>query len=333
MKRLVACTAGFLLLTGLVAGCGSKPGTDQASGGNKAPAYPTKPITALVGYEAGATTDVIARAVFKEVEKELGQPIMVVNKPGAASVQAMIELKSAQPDGYTLGVSASINSLKVQGKLPFDHHDLDMIAVPAQGVSVVAVPANSPFKSAKDLVEYAKANPGKVTLSTTAKGAVNWIQAKLFEKAAGVQFQFIENPGGNNLIAQQLAGGHVHAGFALIPGLKGQFDAGNIRFIGIMADQRVPGYENVPTLKELGYNALHTATIHVVAPKGLPKHVLDKLTSAFQKAAATEEFKQWVKDKAFIATPHLVGAEAVKFLDEDLQIQLPLLESIGALKK
>ena len=145
-----------------------------------ASAYPDKPIKVIIGYEAGSATDLIGRTFLQLMEKELGQPFMIINKPGAASALAMRELLDAKSDGYTLGMSCSVNVLKILGHLPKTHHDFDIIGIPLLTGSVLAVPSNSPFKSTKELVEQAKANPGKLRMSTTSKGAVFWIHCQVF---------------------------------------------------------------------------------------------------------------------------------------------------------
>jgi len=296
-------------------------------------AFPEKPIKAIIGYEAGSSSDISARAIFQIMEKDMGQAVMVVNKPGAASSMAMREVFSSKPDGYTIGVTCSVNVFKLLGLMPADHHDFDLLAVPSVSVAAVAVPAKSPFKTVKELVEYAKAHPGELKCSTTSKRAIHWMQAKDFERAARIKFNVIANPGGASYVASQVGGGHADLGVAGITALKSQRDAGNLRFLAVMAEERVVNFDDIPTLKENGYHAAYVAWQAYVAPKGLPQEVHRVLTTAFAKAAASQEYKNWCLQRGRIPTPRYVGEEAVKFLDQDREVQKPILEEIGAIKK
>ena len=119
---------------------------------------------------------------------------------------------------------------------------------------MLAVPVKSPIQSAKELVDYAKANPGKLRMSTTAKGAAHWIQVAMFERATGAKFAVIENPGGGSYIALQLAGGHADVGILSFSALFSQYEAGNVRILATTGPGRMRGYEKIQTLKEQGYN-------------------------------------------------------------------------------
>lgn len=301
--------------------------------GSESSAYPDKPIKAIIGQEAGSATDLGARAIFQIMEKDLGQPFMVINKPGAGSALGMREVYDAKPDGYTIGASGTLNVLKLQGLLPANHNDFDIISIPSVSVSAVAVPQKSPFKTVKELVEYAKMNPEKLRLSSVSKGGVFHVQAKYFEHVAGVRFKIIANPGGAHFVATQVAGGHADLGVAGIVALKSQKAAGNLRFLGVMSGERVHGMEDIPTLKESGYNVVFLTFVVYAAPKGIPRDAAQKLTAAFAKAAATPEYKQWCIQQGRIPTPQYTGEVALKILDQDLEMQFPILEELGVIKK
>lgn len=296
-------------------------------------AYPDKPIKVIICYEAGSATDLIGRTFFQNMEKELGQPFMIVNKPGAASALGLRELLEAKPDGYTLGMSCSVNVLKILGHLPYTHRDFDVIGIPLLTGSILAVPSKSPFQSTKALVEHAKANPGKVRMSTTSKGAVFWIHARYFERLTGAKFNMIINPGGASFIATQLGGGHADVGFAAYKPLQSQIEAGNIRILGVTTEKRVQGFPNWPTLKEQGYDMVVTGWAGIVAPKGLPSDVYRKLVSIHAKVAGSKGWQDYCTATGTMAYPEYAGEEAVKFLDQDAEIQRPILEEIGAVQK
>jgi len=294
-------------------------------------AYPVKPIKVIIGYEAGSATDISARALLPLVEKDLGQPMMIVNKPGAASALALREVYDAKPDGYTIGISCSVNVLKIQGRLPYTHRDFDVLTVPYLTWCCVGVPSKAPFKSAKELVEYAKANPGKLRMSTTTKGALYWTQVKYFEQITGTTFKIITNPGGGSFIATQIGGNHADVGLASYKVFESQIEAGNCRILGITTAQRVQGFPKLPTLKEQGIDMVIEAWGAYVAPKGLPPDIYQKLLSAFGKAASSQEWRAWCTNKATMAAPEYIGEEAVKFLDRDAEKMRPIL--LEAMKK
>jgi tripartite-type tricarboxylate transporter receptor subunit TctC len=293
--------------------------------------YPDKPIKVIIGYEAGSATDLIGRTFLQYVEKELGQPFMIVNKPGAASALAMMELLDSKPDGYTLGMSCSVNILKMLGHLPKTHRDFDVIGIPLFTGSILAVPTKSPFQSVKELVEYAKANPGKLRMSTTSKGAVFWIHSRYFERLTGAKFNLIINPGGASFIATQLGGGHADVGFAAYTPIQGQIKAGNIRILGVTTGKRVPGFE-WPTLKEQGYNMEVMGWASLLAPKGLPSDIYKKLLSAHAKVVGLKGWQDFCKATGSVAYPEYTGEGAIKYMDQDAELQRPILEEIGAVQ-
>jgi tripartite-type tricarboxylate transporter receptor subunit TctC len=220
----------------------------------------------------------------------------------------------------------------MQGLLPYTHRDFDVLAVPGLTWSVLAVPAKSPFKTVKELVDYAKANPGKLRFSTTTKGAVYWIQAKIFERSTGTKFNLIVNPGGAGYVATQLGGGHADVGIAAYKPLMSQVDAGNIRVLGTMTNQRVPGFTHLPTLKEQGFDLVLAGWSAHVAPKGHSPEVLKKLLAFHAKVAASKDWADWCATAGTIASPECVGKEAIRFLDKDGELQRPILEELGAAK-
>jgi tripartite-type tricarboxylate transporter receptor subunit TctC len=296
--------------------------------GNEGFAFPDKPIKAIIGYEAGSSSDIAGRTFLGMVEKELGQPIMIINKPGASSALAMREVSSSRPDGYTIGLSCSINVLKMQGLLPQTHRDFDVLGVPSLTWSVLAVPASSPFKTVRDLIEFAKANPGKLRFTTTTKGAVYWIQAKYFERVTGTRYSLIVNPGGSHFVVTQLGGGHADVGFTSYKALQSQIEAGNVRVLAVTTEKRVPGFTNLPTFKEQGYDIVLTSWVAHIAPKGLPAEVYKRLLSAYQNNASSQEWRDWCAQKGSIPSPENLGEGGAKFLDQDGEIQRPVLEAL-----
>jgi len=303
-----------------------------AWGATKDSKFPTKPITVVVGYEAGSSSDQMAREIFKNTEKLLGKPSIIINKPGASSAIMLGELRRARPDGYTIGYSSSVHVLKVQGLFEYDHKDFDTLGILSVSWSALCVPADSKFKKVEDLVAEAKAKPGQLKFSTTSRGAAQWIVAKCFERAIGAKFNVLENPGGAAMVATQLAGGHVDCGFAGYKAVQSQVDGGKVRVLAMTAGQRAQGYPNIPTLKERGVDLEMLTWSVFVAPKGLPRDVKDRLLKYLRDVGTTPEWAKWCASKGSIPTPDYLGDKCVEVMDKEAQLQAPVLLEIKGSK-
>jgi len=294
-------------------------------------AYPRKPITFVIPVEAGSSMDSSGRPLADLMQKELGQPMIIVNKPGAAGTIGLRAVHGAKPDGYTIGLAQTAHYAKLVGLVPFDHNDLTVIGVPVGAVPGIMVPADRPWKSVTELVEYARSRPGQLKVATTARGGYWWLATKAFEKAAGIRLNVLAQPGGGGMVVTQVAGGHADLGVAGLPESRAQLQAGTIRFLSMFGDRRVPGYEQIPALAEAGYRAQVLGVMALVAPKGLPKPVYEALARAFAVAVRSETYDRTVAQMGGVRLG-LVGEEARKFLDEQAGVMRPLLADAGLLK-
>ena len=293
--------------------------------------YPRKPITFIIPNEAGSSMDSSGRPLAELMQKELGQPMLIVNKPGAAGTIALRDVHGAKPDGYTVGLAATAHYAKLVGLVPFDHNDLTVIGVPAGGVPGIMVPADRPWKSVKELIEHARSRPGELKVATTTRGGYWWLATKALEKAAGIKLNILSQPGGGAMVVTQVAGGHVDLGVAGLPESRSQIQAGTIRFLAMFGSRRVPGYEQIPALAEAGYRAEVLGVMALVAPKGLPKPVHEALARAFAVAAKGAAYEKSLAQMGAVRLG-LVGDEAVKFLDEQAGVMRPILSDAGLLK-
>ena len=275
--------------------------------------------------------DSSGRPLADLMQKELGQPMLIVNKPGAAGTIALRDVHGAKPDGYTVGLAATAHYAKLVGLVPFDHNDLTVIGVPAGGVPGIMVPADRPWKSVKELIEHARSRPGELKVATTTRGGYWWLATKALEKAAGIKLNILSQPGGGAMVVTQVAGGHVDLGVAGLPESRSQIQAGTIRFLAMFGSRRVPGYEQIPALAEAGYRAEVLGVMALVAPKGLPKPVHEALARAFAVAAKGAAYEKSLAQMGAVRLG-LVGAEAVKFLDEQAGVMRPILSDAGLLK-
>ena len=276
-------------------------GIASVSPSQAAERYPVKPIQAIVAVEAGADGDVLVRPIFERVSKMLGQPILVVNKPGGGSSIGYRELHGARPDGYTIGWgSATIITNKVQGVSPLDHHDFTQLGGYATYFPIVvsATKTKVQLNTIEDALKYAKANPGKINFSTAGVGQSWWVAAMAMISGTGIQVNTIPQPGAGAMTIAQVAGGHAELGVAALGSAKSMIDAGQIKFLATLGDARAPApYDKYPTLKELGYNVSWESTNFVMGPPKLPKEVVAVLVPAIEKAVKDPEFIKFVNER------------------------------------
>jgi tripartite-type tricarboxylate transporter receptor subunit TctC len=301
---------GVIALTFLAAGTISA----QAQG------FPTKPISLYVGFAAGATTDIVGRSLASGVEKILGVPVVVEQKAGASSTLCAGLVASKKPDGYTLGIVSSDAIMRLPDliKVAFDPtKDFSYIGQYASYSGALVVMADSPWKTAEELIAYAKAHPGMIYGSN----GINNHQAMSIEilaKCKGLTFKAIPYTGGSEAITAML-GKHVEflcgAGSHLPYVQQGKFRM----LIVTQTEKRDPDYPDVPTLKELGCSDVPPNTQIVIAPKGLPDAVADKLSDAFKKVSDGPEFQRVLKQ---IRSPYLFKDR--KTLEKDMLAEFEL---------
>ncbi len=263
--------------------------------------YPAKPIECIVGVEAGADGDVITRPVMQKVSQILGQPVMIVNKPGAGSSISYRELHRAKPDGYTIGWgSATIITNKLQGVSPIDYHDFTMLGTFATFFPIVVASTKTqrPFKTIQEAISYAKANPGALTMSTAGIGQSWWVAAMSFLKGTGLEMNTIPQAGAGAMVVAQVAGGHADIGVTALGAAKSMIEGGQVRFLATLGEQRAPApYDQIPTVKELGYDVSWESTNFAMGPPKMPKDVVDILVKAIDKAVHEPEYIKYCTDR------------------------------------
>ena len=257
--------------------------------------FPAKAIELWVGYGAGGSTDIPARALADAASKILGQPVVIINKPGGGSSVMLGELKTRKPDGYTIGVLSSGGVLSAHlRKVPYHPvNDFDPILQYSVYQYGLVVKADAPWKTLKDLIAYAQANPNKVKYSTAGAGTPQHLVTIQLGEAAKVKWTHIPFGSGNEAVTA-LLGGHVDF-CPQTTEWKAQVDAGRLRLLAILMDKRMDSYPDVPTLVELGYNIVAPSVIGIVGPKGLPKERVKILHDAFYKGLQDSGFKNSLK--------------------------------------
>ncbi len=260
--------------------------------------YPEKPITAMVGYSAGGGTDTYARGLASFMHEYIGQPMVVVNKPGAASMIAAKAVKDARPDGYTLlvvnGGTFLTNAMMKGDKSPVNPlTDMQPLGGIGQFITGLFVATNSPYKKPQDVIADAKAHPGKLRWAHPGRGSINMLAGELFLLENGVtakDIPFNSGPGARNAAIS----GEVNFAFTSIQNLAG-FES-KARVLGLSHVERDPVFKDVPTFKELGLPALGvTGPMVVWGSEDLPPDVVAKLVAAIKKVAELKGYHNMMK--------------------------------------
>jgi tripartite-type tricarboxylate transporter receptor subunit TctC len=252
--------------------------------------YPQRPIMLVVPFGPGGIADLTARAVAEQMQRTLGQPIVVDNRPSAGSIVASQAVAGAKPDGYTLLLMSNSNALSVSlfRKLPYD--TLKAFApVSTIGFFDIGVFVNVPprFATLRDVVAYAKAKPGKLTIGTIAVGSTQHLAAELFKTVAGIDALTVPYKG-SPAVMTALRAGEVDAAFEIVGPMLGQVGAGALKAIAVSSGKRNPALPDVPTVQEAGVAGYDVASWNAIAaPAGTPPAVVERLNRAVRDAVAT----------------------------------------------
>jgi tripartite-type tricarboxylate transporter receptor subunit TctC len=298
--------------------------------------YPVRPITFVVPLETGSGGDLTTRQLIGKASASLGQPIMVVNKPGAASTIGYYQIHDAKPDGYTIGLgTATLLTNKLQGLFPYDYRDFTPIGTYYCWSSIVVASTKSKrsFKTIAEAVSYAKSRPGEVSMATAAVGQAQWIAAMAFIESAGVNLNLIPQEGVGGFTVAQVAGGHTDLGVLDFASAKGQIDAKNIRILAVIGSKRIPPpYDSAPTLKESGYDAIWESFGMVMAPPKLPKEITDKLVKAFEGAVKDPEYEKFISQRNSFPF-YLSPDQIMKYCEERQKVVQNIMQKAGIKKE
>jgi tripartite-type tricarboxylate transporter receptor subunit TctC len=301
---------------------------------NVAPAraeYPDKPITMIVPWAAGGSTDQTARVLAKAAEASLGQPVVIINQPGASTTIGLAALASAKPDGYTIGTLSSTGYLvALQGRqLPF--HPIDSftyISYYGDNVIGVAVRSDSPWKSLKDLVEDGKARPGAIKYGTAGVGTTQHLTTEALQFSSKAKFVHIPQQG-SAASMPSLLGKHVD--FVTETSVWAPFvEDKQVRLLAVTTPKRSKLYPDVPTLTELGYKSLRSVQA-IIGPAGIPEPVRMKLEGAFRTALKDKAFQETM-DRLAMETIDLPGPEVKKLVEGEYGLASELVKEIGKSK-
>jgi tripartite-type tricarboxylate transporter receptor subunit TctC len=257
--------------------------------------YPDKPIRLIVPQAAGSATDTIARILSAELAKELGQQIVVDNRPGGALTIGLDMTAKAEPDGYTIcmgpiGALAITRHMVV--RLPYDiERDFQPIALVARGHMLLAAAPDAPFKTVAELIDYAKKNPGRLSNASSSNGSPGHVGGELFKFMTGTDIVHIPYKGGATAINDLIAG-RVQLMFESLNSIAPHAQSGTVRALAVTGEHRSPAFPDLPTVAEAGVPGYAAPTWSgVIGPAGIPRPILDKLNAAINRAIKTPAFQ------------------------------------------
>jgi len=258
--------------------------------------YPTKPVTLVIPFGPGGSHDLTARAVTSVAADYLGQPILVQLKPGGGGAIASDFVSKATPDGYTLlfggsGPNTTLPAIEGRSKGPDD-----FVAVCRVNYSpaIVVVRADAPYKTFKEMVAWAKSNPGKLVFGNTGPWGAGDLSWKMIIKETGIEAKNVPHDGGGPAL-MALLGGHVDVSDLFTAQTLPHIEAGKLRALAITDTQRDPSLKDIPTCKEQGVNVVYLMWRGVLAPKGTTRGIVDKLAAAFKKMTEDKSVVPMIK--------------------------------------
>lgn len=294
--------------------------------------FPAKPIRLICPWPAGGSTDVVMRAIAESAGKALGGQVIIDNKAGASGMLGPNELVNAKPDGYTLSqLTVGVMRLPHMQKMQFDPlKDFTYLACLTGYTFGIVVRADSPIKSIKDLVDYAKANPEKYTYGSTGNGTTPHLAVEEFAFKAGIKLQHVPFKGNADGM-QALLGGHIMS-HSDATGWGPHVDAGTCRLLATYGSKRTKRWANVPTLNELGYDTVSDSPFGIGAPKGMDPALTLRLHDAFKKTlddpAVLAMFEKYDQSVIYMNT-----ADYTKFARDNYTKERVLIEKLGLLIK
>jgi len=258
--------------------------------------YPTRPVTIVVPFTAGGTTEILARIVGQKLEERLGKPFLVETKPGAGTAIGSNAVAKSTPDGYTLLMATSTPmaiNVTLHKNLPYDPAtDFVPLALVAQSPFVLLVNPDLPVKSVADLVAYAKANPGKLSFGSGGAGAPHHLFGELFKSMTGTQMTHVPYRGTLPAL-NDVVGGHIQFMFSDVPPSAGMIQAGRVRAIGVSTAGRLPAFPDIPPIAQAGVPGFDAAAwLMLVAPAKTPGTIVEKLHNELKRVFATPDAKE-----------------------------------------
>jgi tripartite-type tricarboxylate transporter receptor subunit TctC len=295
--------------------------------------FPTKPITLIVGTGAGGGFDLVARRLAQAMSKNLGQSIVVVNRPGSGSVVGTMAALNAPPDGYTLtmgGLTNMVFNAALYKKLPYDPMaDFVPIGIVAETPYVMVSRRELTQGDVASVVRYAKANPGKLNIGNAGAGTGQQVLAVAFAKEAGIEVVNVPYQGAQ-AVYTDLLGGRVDLFVDSLPSARGVIDSKRVNALYVTGRKRDALYPNIPTAREVGLPESEVTTWYgLFAPSKIPPAVLNRLHKAMGFALKDNEMKTQLETAGFQTLPYVPAAETQKFVLSEYKKWTQFIRSAG----
>jgi tripartite-type tricarboxylate transporter receptor subunit TctC len=309
VRAWAAAVAAFLLAT-------------AAAPPARADDYPVRPVTLIVPYTPGGSTEILARIVGQKLEQRLGKPVIVENKPGAGTVIGATAVAQSAPDGYTLLMATptpmAIN-VTVHKSLPYDPAaDFVPLGMVASAPFFLVVNPELPVHTVGELVAYAKANPGKLSYGSGGVGAPHHLYMELFKSMTGTQMAHVPYKGSLPAL-DDVVGGHIQLMFCDIPPAAGMVAAGSVRVLGVSTRDRIAAYPDVPTVAEAGVPGFDVAGwFMIVAPAKTPRAIVDKLHGELLNVMASPDVKERIVKLSLVPLPTPSVADMQSFVKTEI---------------
>jgi tripartite-type tricarboxylate transporter receptor subunit TctC len=307
------------------------------SAANAQDAYPSKAITMINPFPPGGVADVVGRPLASIMEKSLKQPVVMLNKTGAGGAVGMASVAKAPADGYTILMGLSSISIfpvsdRINGKQPsYELKDFAPIALVTADPTVLVVRSDGPYKTLNDFVAAAKANPGKINYSSSGVYGTLHVSMEIFANAAGIKLFHVPYQGGGPAVTA-LLGGQVEALASGPAAAIGQIKGGKMRALASWSTERLSLLPEIPTFKELGYDAEFYIWTGVFAPASTPAPIVNRLRQAVREAATSAEFRA-AMEKVSTPVAYLDAPEFQKYWDRDAARLKVALEKIGKVEE
>lgn len=290
--------------------------------------YPKKPITFIVNYPPGGISDIIARVLAKPMSEDLGQPVVVVNKAGAAGVIGFLEVEKAPPDGYLIG-TLPISSILTQytSPNPTNIYNTIQVSLVTLGPATLTVKADAPWKNVNEFITHAKNNPGKIRNSNSGTGGSAHLFAVAFDSVAGIKQTHVPFEGYPPAVAA-VAGGHIEATSIPVGDVQPLVKAGKLKILGIATEERHFLFPDVPTFKEQKIDYVIGNLQGVNVPKGTPQEIVNILDNSIKKALQRPEVRKGLEDIGYPIV-YKNSKDCTEFVKQQDAILRDLVEKLG----
>ena len=304
------------------------------AGSTAAQSFPNKPVKLVVGFSAGGPTDVIARIIAQDMTASFGQPVLVENKAGAASMIATQEVKRSAPDGYTLYMTTlthSVNAILHADKKPYDPiADFTPVSLVCHLPLVMVAKGDSPFNTAADVVKAAKEKPGEISYASSGSGGSAHLAGALVEALTGTKMLHVPFKGNAPALTEVMAG-RISFMFYPMVGIAEQVAQKRLKVLAVSTEKRHPDYPDVPTMSESGFPGFeeYTQGLGVVGPAGLPAPVVSRLNEAIRASLVKPETRDKLNKLGAITEGGSTPAEFRSWLAKDLERWARVIKAAG----